>query len=81
MNITWAQIRKAAYDRYHDIGTDEVIDLVGSAEENANDTIYLEKTVSEEHFDEIALSSLELNLGCCRDEAALAWFRALGVKW
>ncbi len=65
---------KPAFDFACDLGY-----IVGSAEENANDTVYVEKT--EADWDRIFVGSLEMLLGDCRDPKVTSWFRKQGVTW
>ena len=55
--------------------------LVDAARVNADDTVYLEKTVDEDQFDKIAVASLEGLLCSCTDEEVCAWFRKQGFRW
>ena len=52
-----------------------------AAEENANETIFVEKAATEDQLAELCFSSLEGLLCYSKDEAAHAWFRARGVRW
>lgn len=73
--MTWTEIRKAA-------------DAAGfyhgwmGAEENASDTIYIEKTRAAEDFDAVALASLQDAL-CSEslDPAEHAFFVKIGVEY
>jgi hypothetical protein len=72
---TWTEIRKAA-------------DAAGfyhgwmGAEENAAETIYVEKARPAEDFDAVALASLEDTLACgTLDPAEHEFFVTLGIKF
>jgi hypothetical protein len=52
-----------------------------AAEENANETIYVEKAATEDQLAELCFGSLECLLCDSADAAAHAWFKARGVRW
>lgn len=82
--MTFQEIR-AKHERLPYTGIEclsyRVEELLMSAEVNANDTCFAEKTATEAEWDRIAQSSLELLLGCCRDKQVAAWFRRIGFVW
>jgi hypothetical protein len=52
-----------------------------AAEENANETIYVEKAATEDQLAELCFGSLEYLLCYSDDAVAHAWFKARGVRW
>lgn len=51
------------------------------AEENASDTVYVEKAAPVEEFAELCFGSLEMLLADSGDAAAHAFFRAHGIRF
>ena len=53
---------------------DRIKCMVDFADLNARETIHVDKAVTEDQFDAIALASLESNLCYCEDHDVCAWF-------
>ena len=79
---TFAQIEKIAaalpYGKHEDIAY-RVREMIASAVDNANETIFVEKAAPEADFDAVAIASLESNLCFCDDEKVAEWFIKNGV--
>ena len=54
---------------------------IDSARINADDTVYADKTEPAEAWNRVAVSSLEVNLSCLKDEQVADWFRLIGFVW
>jgi hypothetical protein len=54
--------------------------LIEEAQENANQTVSLEKSAPESERDQIAEESLICLLSYCKDSAIIKWFAARGIK-
>ena len=59
----------------------EISGLISSAEVNANDTVYADKSATEGQWNRIFWGSLEMLLGDCRDAKVTNWFKKQGVRW
>lgn len=78
---TFAQINQLALALpYMGLGQ-RVRNMVDSAAENANETIYVDKAATSEEFDELALRTLESNLCYCSDFEVCRWFAENDVKY
>ena len=55
--------------------------LMMGAEDNANETIHVEKAAPAEEFADLCFGSLEGLLADCNDAAAHAFFKAQGVRF
>jgi hypothetical protein len=74
-NITaWYELDRAAQ-------SEGFYQFTMAAEENANETIHIEKAATEDQLAELCFSSLEGLLCDSDDEAARVWFKTRGVRW
>jgi hypothetical protein len=66
--------------RSHSAHVARAWDLLCSAEENANDTVYIERAHTEDEWNAVALSTLELLVADEPDPKVRAVFTTLGFK-
>lgn len=59
----------------------KIMHALGSADENANETVYVEKAASASDLESLKLASLEGILCYCDDPETRDWFAAQGFKW
>jgi hypothetical protein len=78
--MTFAEIEKLVNAR-EEYGCDEIFLAFASAMDNANVTVYVEKTVPESEWNNIAIASLECTLSYCKDQEVLSWYRSIGFRW
>ena len=71
---TWYELDRAAQ-------AEGFYQFTMAAEENANETIFVEKAAKEDQLAELCFSSLESLLCDSDDKAAHAWFKARGMRW
>lgn len=60
---------------------DRLDDVLDRARGNADDTVYLEKTVPVTEYDAIGLATVGEILSYSTDQEVCAWFAAQGVTW
>lgn len=76
----FAQLTTAADKLRHSPLKVEIINLLGSADQNADDTVYAERTVGKDEYWSIALSSIGILMEDA-SPAARRWFSARGYRW
>lgn len=79
--MTFAQINTIAFKLpvANNDRNNEIQCMCISAEQNAMDTVYVDKSAPVEDYDRIALASLECLLSDCSDAAIIKWFAKNGV--
>lgn len=76
---TYQDLTRAAAAR--NVSCDEVDQLIDAARVNADDTIFVEHSMSENDWEWCFMESLCQALSYSNDTAAAAWFKAQGVRW
>jgi hypothetical protein len=62
-------------------GNREVADVIISAEENANETVYVEKTVEADEWGAIAWYSISSSPHFTESAKVRKWYKAHGYTW
>jgi hypothetical protein len=77
-DVTFDQLRAAARKLPH---TSEVHNILDSAEVNANDTVYTDKSATQAEWDQIALASIACLFDSGTKPTTLRWFKQRGYRW
>jgi len=75
---TFSQLKAAARKL---ASNHEVVQILGSAEDNANDTVSVERAATESEWDRVALSSIACLFDSSTKPATLRWFERRGYRW